>query len=99
MYEGSAATLKMERSILRDGLFDEDEHEARILRYRDQEEYMYLSVEDFDLPEFSLDAVYECYIQEEKITCLGIIVERYRQSGDCVIKFKIQNGFYKKEIN
>lgn len=99
MYEGSSVVLKMERSILRDGIFDEDEHEASLLRYQGQEEYMYLSVEDYDLPEFSLDAVYECYIQEEEISCLGIIVERFKQSGDCVVKFKIQNGFYKKQIN
>ena len=99
MYEGSSVILKMERSILRDGIYDEDDYEASVLRYQGQEEYMYLSVEEYDLPEFSLDAVYECFIQEEGISCFGIIVERFRQSGDCVIKYKIQNGFYKKQIN
>ncbi len=99
MFEGSSVIMKMERSILRDGVFDEDEHEAQVLRYQEQEACLYLSVENYDLPEFSLDAVYECKILDKEVTCLGIIVERFKQSGDCVIKFKIQNGFYKKRIN
>ena len=100
MYEGCSVILSMERNILKDGIFDEDEHEASVVKYKERDEYIYLSVEDYDLPELSLDAIYECKIQgEEEVRCLGTIVERYQSSGRSTIKFKIQNGLYKKLLN
>lgn len=100
MYENCPVMLNMVRSILREGYFDEDEHQAKVLRYDEAEELLYLSVESYDLPEYSLDAIYECRIEsEEEVSCLGMIKERYRSGDDHIIKYKIQNGFYKKLVN
>lgn len=100
MYENCPVKLNMVRSILKDGIFDEDEREAEVFRYDEGEEVLYLSVKSYDLPEYSLDAIYECRIEaEEEMTCLGVIKERYRKESSYIIKYKIQNGFYKKLVN
>lgn len=100
MYEKCPVKLNMVRSILRDGIFDEDEREAEVIRYDEETELLYLSVESYDLPEYSLDAIYECRIEaEEEVACLGVVKERYQNGDGYIIKFKIQNGFYKKLVN
>jgi len=100
MYENCPVVLNMVRSILRDGYFDEDEREAKVIRYDEEEGMLYLSVESYDLPEYSLDAIYECRLKaEEEVACLGMIKERYQNGDGYIIKYKIQNGFYKKLVN
>ncbi len=36
---------------------------------------------------------------EDPVICKGIIKERYWNKAGKVMKFKIQNGFYKKLLN
>ena len=53
------------------------------------------------MEDISLDAVYECSIQNENeiFTCQGFIKERYISKLGKVIVFQIQNGFYKNPVN
>ena len=59
---------------------------------------MYLVSEEAELTSYSLDGIYECSIEnlEDPVICKGIIKERYWNKAGKVMKFKIQNGFYKK---
>ena len=100
MYEGCAASLRMLRMILENGSFDEMTHECHVLTYNPQEECIYLLAEKTDLPVFSLDGIYECTFRtKEEMKCKGMIRERYWNKQGKVIKFQIQNGFYKKVLN
>ena len=47
------------------------------------------------------DSFFECSIEnlEDPVICKGIIKERYWNKAGKVMKFKIQNGFYKKLLN
>ena len=47
------------------------------------------------------DEIYECSIEDPKdpVVCKGILKERYWNKAGRVMKFKIQNGFYKKVLN
>ena len=48
-----------------------------------------------------LEGIYECSIEDPKdpVVCKGILKERYWNKAGRVVKFKIQNGFYKKVLN
>ena len=88
-YGGCTAKLRMDRVILEDSFFDE------------KEETLYLVSEEAELTFYSLDGIYECSIEDPKdpVVCKGILKERYWNKAGRVMKFKIQNGFYKKVLN
>lgn len=100
-YEGCTAKLRMERVILEDSYFDETEYSCKIIAYDEEEETLYLTSEEAELTAYSLDGIYECCIEDpdEAVVCKGILKERYWNKAGKVIKFKIQNGFYKKVLN
>ena len=54
-----------------------------------------------DITSFLLDGVYRCTINSEKkeIWCQGVIRERYCNKVGKVLVFRVQNGFYEKNIN
>ena len=101
MFEKCPITLKMVRSILRDGFFDEETCHGTIIRYVPEEECIYFLSDDRALSEYSLDAVYECRIttKEKNIACLGMVKDRYQNKTGNIVKYKIQNGFYKNLVN
>ncbi len=101
MFEECAATLKMKRVILRDGLSDEMVHHCKVIRYIPDEESIYLIAGKADITTFSLDGVYECAIarEEEPVSCTGTIRERYWSKAGKVIVFRVKNGFYKNNLN
>lgn len=101
MYKDCPAHLSMVRVILGDGYFDETVYACSIIRYIPEKESIYLLAEKADLPDFSLDALYECSIQknEDVLKCQGFIKERYISKLGKVIVFQIQNGFYKNPVN
>ena len=101
MYEGCAAQLRMERGILHDTFLDETVYECKVIAYDEEKETLYLAAEDANLTSFSLDGIYECGIDDEKesVICKGIVKERYWNKAGKVMRFKIQNGFYKKVLN
>jgi len=101
MFEECAATLKMKRVILRDGQPDELVHHCKIIRYIPEKECIYLIVGKADVTSFSLDGIYECSIaaKEEPVSCSGTIRERYWSKAGRVIVFRVENGFYKNNLN
>lgn len=101
MYEGCPADVQMIRTILLDGYQDNTVYHCQIIRYEEERECIYLILEDAELPSMSLDAVYECKIAEpEGITvCQGMIMQRYIDRRGNIIEFKIENGFYKNNLN
>ena len=87
MYEECSARLRMVRVILKDGYLDEVSHPCSVIKYRPEEECIYL-LTDNKLSSFSLT-----------LACTGMLLERYWNKSGNVIKFRIQNGFYKNLVN
>ncbi len=100
MYENCTAIMQMTRMILKDGYFDDMPYKCSVIRYKQEEDCIYLLTEE-KLSSFSLDGIYECRIETEKgtVACSGILRERYWNKLGNVIKFRIQNGFYKNPVN
>lgn len=100
MYEKCPATMQMIRMILKDGYFDDIPYPCTVIRYNEEEGCIYLLTEE-KLSSFSLDGIYECRIETEKgvTACTGILRERYWNKLGNVMKFRIQNGFYKNPVN
>ena len=101
MYEGCAAQLRMERGVLQETFLDETVYQCKVIAYDEEGKTLYLAAEDANLTSFSLDGIYECGIDDEKesLICKGLVKERYWNKAGKVIRFKIQNGFYKKVLN
>lgn len=100
MYEKCPASLRMTRVIVQNGCFDDNIYNCEIITYNPKEESIYLLVEKYELPLFSLDGVYECILEaEEDIRCEGVIKERYCNKLGKVVVFYVRNGFYKNPVN
>lgn len=108
MKQGSHAELSMTK-ILRVGtILDQKIYLCEILMYDMKQECIYLILENGSLPEISLDAIYECVInqtedkslqeQPHKLVCTGRVIDRYYDEHGQILKFKIENGFYKINI-
>jgi hypothetical protein len=71
--------------------------EAKVLQYDKEKECIFFLLEKGKLEKLSLDAIYECRIQnnKEQLDCTGRITERYCGISGKIFKFKIANGFYK----
>lgn len=98
MYEGNPADLKMEKILLADGVLDESTRMCRVYQYDLDEEYLYLELKTGALPSISLDAKYRCEIKTktERLYCTGVVKERFRSEDKNLLKFRIEDGFYKK---
>lgn len=101
MFEECPAVLRMTRAILKDGIFDETAHSCKVIRYNSEEENIYLLAGKTDLPLFSLDGIYECTVTSKgmPVICTGTIRERYWSKTGKVIVFRVENGFYKNNLN
>ncbi len=101
MFEECPAVLRMTRVILKNGLFDEVPHVCKVIRYIPEEESIYLLAGKTELPTFSLDGIYECTITAENGTVIstGTIRERYWSRVGKVVVFRVENGFYKNNLN
>lgn len=99
--KGELAELKMKKVLGVNTLFDENKYICRKIRYDAKQECIYLVLEDDDITEISLDAIYECVItlKGEKIACTGRVKERYNSEPGQILKFEIENGFYKINVN
>ena len=101
MFEECSAVLRMTRVILKDGLFDKISHHCKVIRYDSKEESIYLLAGKTELPSFSLDGIYECVIaaQGGSTACTGTIRERYWSKAGKIVVFRVENGFYKNNLN
>ena len=60
---------------------------------------MYMTVEEGELTDLSLDAEYDCSIRPEEVSCQGSVKERYFDREGSRLIFSVENGFYKNNIN
>ena len=97
MKTGDKAVLTMKKVLLANTELDEKNYLCKVLRYEPKQECIYLVLENDLLPALSLDAIYECSIEETEdcIVCTGRIRERYINEFGNILKFEIENGFYK----
>ena len=100
MKKVDSAGIKMKKALGIGAKIDEHTFVCDLLRYDSKRESLYLEVETSDLTMFSLDAIYECKLQSglSILECTGRIKERYCQGNKKVIKFEIENGFFKNNI-
>lgn len=100
MRKGDVAKLKMQKMLCADGQKVADVHECFVLQYDAEQENIYLALQNGTLTNLSLDGVYKCEIQrdEESVACTGRIQERYCSGPYKILKFRIENGFYKINI-
>ena len=100
MKKGDYAELKMKKALCQAIEFDNRVHECALQKYDEQKECLYLVLENSELPEISLDAVYECKIYAEGSisSCTGRVKERYCGEEGKILQFEIENGFYKITI-
>ena len=94
------AKLHMKRSILMGGEIDLKTYSCSVLWYDSKDENIYLLLENDVLQNISLDCVYECELEAEQgiLTCTGTVKERFYNEHGKVLKFQIQNGFYKISV-
>lgn len=97
MRKGDYAEIEMKKILCAGGSVDKNVYECSFLKYNMQEECIYLVLQSGTLEQLSLDAIYQCEIRTEKerIDCTGRIKERYSNETGKIIKFQVENGFYK----
>ena len=100
MYEGNMAKIRMDRNLIIGGTTADILFDCKISNYDETEENILLVLQGGNLEDLSLNAVYQCEIQEAEnaVLCTGIIVDRCCTSEGKIVKMKIQNGFYKINI-
>ncbi len=98
---GGTAWLQMKKPIKKGLHKEETIYECTVRRYEERKERLYLSLQDTELPKLSLDAVYECRMEDDQdgLLCTGRIRERYHGEGQRMVVFEIENGFYKICLN
>ena len=97
MKTGNVVKLKMKK-VLRIGMAqDETLYEGKLQWYDEKEERIYLVLQDENLMNISLDAIYQCEILSEsnRFICDGRVEERYCSSNGKTVKIRIKNGFSK----
>ena len=97
MRKGNYAELYLKKMLCAGAISDGRKHIATVLQYDERKECIFFLLQAGSLTELSLDAVYECDIQteEEHLSCIGRIAERYYGAAGKTFKFEISNGFYK----
>lgn len=90
------AQVQMQRTILRDSVYDNNIYACKVIGYFPEEDCIYLLTGKTEITSFSLDGIYECCIQteQEEIMCEGMIKERYWCKLGRVAVFSVTNGFY-----
>ena len=72
-----------------------------VWKYEAREACIYFILENEELTDVSLDIIYGCDIcsEGEKTSCTGRVKERYYNELGKILKFEIENGFYKITLN
>jgi len=97
MKKGDGATLYTKKTLRAGDSVDDRVHSCVVMHYDEKEECIYFQLESGKLTDVSLDVIYECKIEtdQEQLECTGRIKERYRGATGKIMKFEIENGFYK----
>lgn len=99
MYDGDRAIITMIQNFKEDEEKDTTIYDCTVIEYQKEKEQIHLLMNEGQLKEISLDAIYECRVQTLKgeDVCNGVVNERYISRAGKVLELQIQNGFY--EIN
>lgn len=97
MFENLQVELKAVKTILKDGEVDPVTHMSVIDTYDEARESFLLVMDSEDTNSYYLDNEYQCTIKTDSgdLYCYGMIKERFWQNDRGVVKFNIQNGFYR----
>lgn len=97
MQIGEIVKISMDKVLKKDMELDKSEYFAEVLSYDEEEQILLLGCEKEVLMQVSLEAKYSCSSQQEDccIRCQGIVRERYDSEEGSIIRFYIENGFYK----
>ena len=100
MKKNEKAVLSMKKTLLSGMLFNESAYSCTVWKYHPASECIYLVLEDAQLTEVSLDAIYDVCVEADGVEerCEGRIKERYRAEAGNMLKFQVENGFYKNTI-
>lgn len=100
MREKKQATLVMKKMLRAGKKVDGNTYICSVHSYQEQTESLYLLLEEGELTDLSLDAVYECRIWEQsyEIQAVGRIKERYHSAHGQMLEMRVENGFYKNRI-
>lgn len=98
MRMGDIIMLKMEKVLKKGMELDTKEYYCEVLSYDEESQIILLGSLPQVIREVSLDATYRCLESTEEfdISCTGVIKERFESEEGSVIRFYIENGFYKQ---
>ena len=101
MHEGCSVELREKKAFLMDEELSRKVFDCKIKKYNENDDEICLLLNNAQLPEISLDAEYECRIRgaEGVMICLGRVLERYINKKGNNLRFRIENGFYKNNLN
>lgn len=102
MYEECPVELRASKTYLMEEEVSDKVFSCRIKKYNENaNDEICLLLDNAELPEISLDTEYECRIwaAEGIRICRGRILERYVNKKGKNLRFRIENGFYKNNLN
>ena len=101
MRQGDTASLFVKKYLRKEYEKEYGTCSVSVLRYDEKEASIYFILENEELTNVSLDIIYGCeiYSKEEKMSCTGRVKERYYSEQGKILKFEIENGFYKINLN
>ncbi len=101
MKQGDRFQLVVEKYLQKDHTKEYGECAGTVWRYDAKEACIYFLLEKQALSSVSLDIIYRCEIHsaDEILTCTGRVIERYYHEKGKILKFEIENGFYKINLN
>ena len=100
MKKGDHVELKAKKTLRIGDSLNENKYAGKILWYQEKEESLYITLDDCEVEELSLDNIYECRIKSKDcyMDCTGRIKDRYIGEEGPTIRLWIENGFYKISI-
>ena len=100
MKKGDYVELKAKKTLRIGENINENKYVGKVLCYQEKEESLYISLEECELEEISLDTIYECRVKTKDyyMDCTGRIKDRYVGEEGNTVRFWIENGFYKISI-
>ena len=101
MRKGDLAKLSVKKYLRKAYDKDYGSCEVTLWKYDEKEECIYFILGNEELIQVSLDIIYECEIfsKSEILSCTGRVKERYYGEQGKILKFEIENGFYKISLN
>ena len=96
MGSGNVAVLTMVQPLCKAEKLDRKAYMCKLLAYDSKQAVIKLLLQEAQLQEVSLDALYQCQVQakEQVVRCVGRIQERYRSNEGPIIELQVKNGFY-----